>query len=230
MTELKNNAPAVSGTALRSPSGTVDQLRSGTTPSAWLSRDEAIALVSAAGDGLPYLACLLMWRLGLRVVELTGDRRRGAADGDALAWGDIDLESGFATIRRGKGGKSRRIPIHQELKQALHSARRLQPNLTKDPARPLLYNESRKKAPGYRTVLRWVKEAFERAVESGEIKPKNGIIGTHILRHSAARHWENSHTKVSTISTWLGHTTILVTQDYLRTLSTDQAEEMAGIE
>ena len=63
-------------------------------------------------------AVFLMLYAGLRIWEVA-----------ELLWSDIDLERGFITVRpdAGKGGKSRLVPIADELAAELHKARKIKP-------------------------------------------------------------------------------------------------------
>ena len=44
---------------------------------------------------------------------------------------------------------------------------------------------------------------------------KAGIRGTHILRHSAARHWLNEGVPINAVSLLLGHAELSTTLRYL---------------
>jgi integrase len=67
------------------------------------------------------------------------------------------------------------------------------------------------------TAWRWTKQALARAVELGSIPPGRWV-GTHTLRHSAARHWLASGVPINVVSRWLGHSSIQTTLIYLEIL------------
>ena len=46
------------------------------------------------------VAALIMWRAGETV---------------ALEWRDVDVRAGTLLVRRGKGGRGRTVPLHQDL-------------------------------------------------------------------------------------------------------------------
>ena len=46
------------------------------------------------------MAALIMWRAGETVV---------------LEWRDVDVRAGTLLVRRGKGGRCRTVPLHQDL-------------------------------------------------------------------------------------------------------------------
>ena len=64
------------------------------------------------------------------------------------------------------------------------------------------------------TAWRWVKAALARAQERGTI-PAGRWVGTHTLRHSAARHWLAEGVPINHVSKWLGHASIQTTLIYL---------------
>jgi site-specific recombinase XerD len=79
--------------------------------------DEAIdVLLRVAGSGPHLIQCrrdqaalALLVYAGLRIQEVCQVELR-----------DLDLEGGTVTVRRGKGGKARRVPLHSEAHDLLH--------------------------------------------------------------------------------------------------------------
>ena len=67
------------------------------------------------------------------------------------------------------------------------------------------------------TAWRWTKDALARAQATGTI-PAGRWVGTHTLRHSAARHWLASGVPINHVSRWLGHASIQKTLIYLEIL------------
>ena len=67
------------------------------------------------------------------------------------------------------------------------------------------------------TAWRWVKQALARAQDLGTI-PAGLWVGTHTLRHSAARHWLASGVPINHVSRWLGHRISQTTLIYLEIL------------
>ncbi len=143
------------------------------------------------------LLMLCQWRGGLRVSEAL-----------ALEVADLGLADDNPTlrVRRGKGNKSRLIPCHPELATAFRSY--------------LDYRESRRGCifTAHRSsAWRWVQEAAEKAKKLNQL-PRGKEVGTHTLRHSAARHWLASGVPLNAVSLWLGHAEITTTLIYLRIL------------
>ena len=54
------------------------------------------------------------------------------------------------------------------------------------------------------TAWRWVQDAAERCVKLNQLPPGKPV-GTHTLRHSAARHWLANGVPINHVSRWLGH-------------------------
>ena len=121
---------------------------------------------------------------------------------------DLDLDGDNPTlrVRSGKGGKSRLVPVHPELAAALRT--RLDFG---DIRRGPIFDTSRS------TAWRWLKLALDRAIQLNQI-PSGRKIGTHTLRHSAARHWLASGVPINHVSRWLGHSSIQTTLVYLELL------------
>ena len=181
--------------AVARASGTV--ARRSTLPE-YLLPEEVNALIQAAPHGQARLVMLEGWRAGLRVSEAV-----------ALKVEDLqlDVDNPALRIRQGKGGKDRIVPVHPELAAAFRQVVDFG-----NVGRGLLVTASRS------TAWRWVKEALARAQERGDI-PSGRWVGTHTLRHSAARHWLASGVPINVVSRWLGHASIQTTLVYLEILA-----------
>ena len=151
----------------------------------YLEAQEVTALLRAAPHPQAALLMLLQWRAGLRVSEAL-----------ALEVGDLQLEGDHPSlrVRHGKGGRERLVPVHPELGAGLRNA--------------LAFGARKQKGPIFQatrsTAWRWVKSALEKAQELRAIPPGRRV-GTHTLRHSAARHWLASGIPINVVSRWLGH-------------------------
>ena len=163
----------------------------------YLEVPEINALIRVATHTQAPLLMLIQWRAGLRVSETL-----------ALKGADLALEDEQPTlrVRHGKGGKDRIVPVHPELAAGLRSFLAFS-SVRRGP----IFNVSRS------TAWRWVKDALARAEELGAI-PLGRKVGTHTLRHSAARHWLASGVPINVVSRWLGHASIQTTLVYLEIL------------
>jgi len=119
---------------------------------------------------------MFQWRAGLRVTEALG-----------VTPGDVDFKLRSLTVRDGKGGKTRTIPLHRELEQLL----RWMPK----PADGAAYLAGENRITMYRR--------YKRA----------GIDGTHVLRHSFARHLAAEGRPMNEIQLILGHAYLSTTAD-----------------
>ena len=179
----------------------------GSTLPEYLEAREVQAVLATSPNPRARLLMLLQWRAGLRVSE--------ALD---LQAADLSLDSDQPTIRvrSGKGGRSRIVPVHPELQNALVAVLQFA-----DISRGTIIGVSRS------TAWRWVQSAVDRAVELGAL-PAGRQIGTHTFRHSYARHLLLHGVPINYLSRWLGHKSITTTLIYLE-LVPDPAGRLAGV-
>ena len=162
-------------------------------------------MIAAAPDAPARLLMLLQWRSGLRVSE-------------ALALSDLSLDTDQPTlrVRHGKGNRSRIVPVHPELQNALVAVLQFV-----GVGRGPIIDAHRS------TAWRWVQEAVERAVTLGAL-PAGRHVGTHTFRHSYARHLLMHGVPINYLSRWLGHRSIQTTLIYLE-LVPDPVGRMAEV-
>ena len=155
----------------------------GRTLPEYLDKPEIEALIQAGARPQAVLLMLMQWRAGLRVSEAL-----------AVEVADLKLDSErpTLTVRQAKGGRTRIVPVHDELNSALSNA-----IAYGQVQRGRLIQVTRS------TAWRWVKDAVERAVALGAMSAGRKV-GTHTLRHSAARHWLSSGIPINVVSRWLG--------------------------
>ena len=116
------------------------------------------------------------------------------------------------------------MPVHPELRAALQSAMAYGRLVRRGPVigrgertRPWRGSADELHGPHRSTAWRWVQEALERAVQLGRV-PGGRRVGTHTLRHSAARHWLASGIPINVVQRWLGHALLATTLIYLEIL------------
>ena len=173
----------------------------------YLEAEEVASLLVCAPSPQAALVMLLQWRGGLRVSEAI-----------TLTPADVTLDGHPGTLRvMGKGKKQRVIPIHPELSSALKT---LMTYGGIDKATEIIDAHRS-------TAWRWVTQAMKEA-EERQLLPPGKEIGTHTLRHSAARHWLSSGVPINVVSLWLGHASIQTTLIYLQILP-DQAGYMERV-
>ena len=181
--------------------------RKGFTLPEYLEAHQVQAVLAAAPNPRARLLMLLQWRAGLRVSEVL-----------ALEAVDLSLGSDQPTIRvrQGKGGRSRIVPVHPELLNALDAVLQFS-----QIGRGRLIPVSRS------TAWRWVQAAVDRAVALGAL-PDGRQVGTHTFRHSYARHLLLHGVPINYLSRWLGHRSIQTTLVYLE-LVPDPAGRIAEV-
>lgn len=134
------------------------------------------------------LTVLLMLYTGLRLSEAT-----------ALLWADVQLDTRTITVRSGKGGRSRSVPIHQRL---LEQLRRVE---NREPERAVLGNRN-----GDNLHPKTVAEVFSRWLRARGLS-----LTAHQLRHTFATELLRSGAPLRDIQAMLGHASLETTQIYL---------------
>jgi integrase/recombinase XerC len=132
---------------------------------------------------------------GLRVSECVG-----------LDVYDIDRGTLLATIRRGKGGKSRTVPLGDKAAEALDAWLPARRSLTSGAA--LFVN-----AEGNRLTTRWVQKMLQRWRAAGGVAQP---ATPHALRHSFATHLLDGGVDLRSIQELLGHASLASTQIYTK--------------
>ena len=137
----------------------------------------------------------LMGKSGMRVSEVVG-----------LDVGDVDINtrSGWATIRRGKGRKERKVPLSLQARKALREYLDARPEWAGEP----LFISKTGKRVHKRDVQRMVSNAARRA----DIEKK---VTAHILRHTFATRFLRNGGDLATLQSVLGHANIETTSRYL---------------
>ena len=168
--------------------------KKGSTLPEYLEAAEIQAILAAAPNSRARLMMLLQWRAGLRVSEAL-----------ALEAADLSLNSDQTTlrVRQGKGNRSRIVPVHPELLNALVAVLQFA-----DVSRSSIIGVSRS------TAWRWVQEAASRAVALGALRAGRRV-GTHTFRHSYARHLLLHGVPINYLFRWLGHRSNQTTLVYL---------------
>jgi integrase/recombinase XerC len=170
-----------------------------------LDTDQAGMLLSAAAesprDQRDLAMAELLYGSGLRLTELTGAN---------LA--DLDLDSGFITVR-GKGGKTRQVPLGRYSIAAVQRWLACRDELTGGTATdqraghlPLFTGRGHARISP-RTVQQRLKRLAARQLGSTELHP-------HMLRHSFASHLLESSSDLRAVQELLGHADISTTQIY----------------
>ncbi len=151
----------------------------------------------------------LMAKAGLRVGEVV-----------ALETTDVELNarSGWATVRMGKGNKTRRVPLNGDVRRALQDYLAVRPDVhTKQ-----LFVSRTGEPLSARDVQRLVAELARRARIQGKVTP-------HTLRHTFATRLIERGADVATVAALLGHESIATTSRYLHPSEARLAEAVEGV-
>jgi len=158
-----------------------------------LSEGEIGALLDRPGasaiDQRDAAALELLYAAGLRVSELCGLDRRG-----------VDLHGRTVTVL-GKGGKERRVPIHERAAMALQEWLREGRTTMPGPAQAVFVNQR-----GSRLGPRDVRRILDRLA----LSPTH----PHALRHTFATHLLDGGADLRVVQELLGHASLASTQIY----------------
>ena len=160
-----------------------------------LDADEMAQLVQVEGeaplDRRDRALLELFYSSGLRLSELCG-----------LRWRDLDLQEALVRVR-GKGDKTRLVPVGRQAREALSAWHALSGAATDAPVFPGRGGG----ALSARAVQQRVKQLAQRQGLSKRVHP-------HLLRHSCASHVLESSGDLRGVQELLGHADIATTQIY----------------
>ncbi len=177
-------------------------LRPRRRPPEVLTEPEAIALIKAcstrAPTGIRNRALIaVLWRSGLRISEAL-----------SLELRDVDLAAGTLRVRHGKGDKSRTVGVDEQtsalLARWLDRRRQLGPG-ARSPVFCTL--------DGGRVDPSYVRHLLPRLAAKAGLDRR---VHAHGLRHTYAAELARERTPINVIRDALGHTSLAVTDRYLR--------------
>lgn len=151
-----------------------------------LTLEEVRKLISSAPDEVSRLLIKMLYSTGLRVSECA-----------KLKWKDLDLDGKKGWVESGKGSKSRRIILSQDIVDELNKSKENKQNYVFGGENPI----------SDRSIQRRVKEAAKLAGIRKKVYP-------HLLRHSFATHLLEQGVDIRVIQTLLGHSHLQTTQIY----------------
>lgn len=141
---------------------------------------------------------MFMYYSGVRVSELVNVRRE-----------DLDFSGAFIKITKGKGGRFRKVPLHDRLRSQLQQYLEY-PDSIPGPAGPYLFCNRQ----GMPLSTDYVHHMLGGYARSAGI---NKNVTPHMLRHSFATHLYREEVDLSTLGKLLGHAGIRTTAVYTHT-------------
>ncbi|MHB1567822.1 MAG: tyrosine-type recombinase/integrase [Solirubrobacteraceae bacterium] len=167
-----------------------------------LSEAEAVALIRAcsprAPTGIRNRALIaVLWRSGLRISEAL-----------ALELRDVDLEAGTIRVRHGKGDKSRTVGVDEQTAALLARWIDRRKGLSPGARSPVFCT-----LKGGRLDTSYVRHLLPRLAARAGIARR---VHAHGLRHTYAAELARERTPINVIRDALGHTSLAVTDRYLR--------------
>jgi integrase len=160
------------------PAGLIPSRKHRATP--YLYTDSEIeALITAAGS-LRFQLRTATYQTLIGLLAVTG-MRVGEAIG--LNRGDADLDAGVLTVRNGKHGKSRLVPLHDTAARALRDYLRVRDRLCPDVSTPAVLISP----AGTRLLYCNVHATWKKLAASAGLRPRSGSCRPriHDLRHYA---------------------------------------------
>lgn len=154
----------------------------------------------------------------IRLLAVTGMR---VGEAIALNRDDLDLTAGQLLVRSGKFGKTRALTLHPTTADALHGYQLLRDRLAPETGtRTLLVSTA-----GTRLIYCNVHHTFKQLAHHAALRPRSGSCRPriHDLRHSFAVQsmldayaaGQDGQTRLTLLSTWLGHVNPANTYWYL---------------
>jgi len=167
-----------------------------------LSEAEAIALMKAcstrAPSGVRNRALIaVLWRCGLRICEAL-----------ALELRDVDLEVGTVRVRHGKGDRSRTVGVDEQTSALLARWLDRRKKIGAGARAPIFCT-----LRGGRIDSSYVRRLLPRLAQKAGIERR---VHAHGLRHTYAAELAREGTAINVIRDALGHTSLAVTDRYLR--------------
>jgi integrase len=144
------------------------------------SGTEVAALMAAAGTiRTPFRAATYQALIGL--LAATGMR---VGEAISLDHGDLDAGHGLLTIRSGKFGKSRQLPLHDSALRALAGYAQMRDSRRGRPATPAFFTS----VTGTRLIYQNVHFTFHKITKQAGLRPRSAACRPriHDLRHTFA--------------------------------------------
>lgn len=198
------------------PAGLIPSRKPRATP--YLYTDDEITSLITAAASLRFPLRTATYQTLIGLLAATGMR---VGEAISLDRGDADLDAGVLTVRHGKHGKSRLVPVHDTTAQAVRDYLRLRDRLCPDArTQAVLISPA-----GSRLLYCNVHATWKKLAGSAGLRPRSGSCRPriHDLRHSFAvrsmldayQAGTDGQATLSLLSTYLGHADPAATYWYL---------------
>lgn len=198
------------------PAGLIPSRKRRATP--YLYSGAEIAALMTAAQSLRFPLRTATYQALIGLLAVTGMR---VGEAISLDRGDTDLDAGVLTVRGGKHGKSRLVPVHHTTTAALRDYQRLRDRLCPDPRTPAVFISP----AGTRLIYCNVHATWKKLAASAGLAPRSGSCRPriHDLRHSFAvrtmldayESGRDGQAVLAVLSTYLGHVDPKATYWYL---------------
>jgi len=170
-----------------------------------LTEAEAIALIKACSTRAPTgvrnrALIAVLWRSGLRISEAL-----------SLELRDVDLDAGSIRVRHGKGDRSRTVGVDEQTAALLARWIDRRRDLSPGARSPVFCT-----LQGGRIDTSYVRRLLPRLAARAGIERR---VHAHGLRHTHAAEMAREGTPINVIRDDLGHTSLAVTDRYLRDIA-----------
>jgi integrase/recombinase XerD len=199
-------APLVPGTGVPPPGLLPGPLSRRAVPYLYSGAEVTALMTAARAIRTPLRAATYQTLIGL--LAATGMR---VGEAISLDRADLDAGQGLLTIRSGKFGKSRQLPLHASVLQALAGYAGLRDTTCRQLATPAFFAS----VAGTRLIYNNVHLTFHQLTQAAGLRPRSAACRPriHDLRHTFAvttlARWHADGGDVAArlplLSTWLGH-------------------------
>lgn len=198
------------------PAGLIPSRKHRATP--YLYTGSEITALMTAAESLRFPLRTATYQALIGLLAVTGMR---VGEAISLDRGNADLDNGILTIRNGKHGKSRLVPVHDTTARALRDYLRTQDRLCPDTRSPAVFVSP----AGTRLLYCNVHATWKKLAASAGLMPRSAACRPriHDLRHSFAvrtmldayESGQDGQTVLAVLSTYLGHADPKATYWYL---------------
>lgn len=170
----------------------------------FITSEEVKALINAIDLPLIKLVVIALFFTGMRINECLSLEER-----------DLDFTEDFIFVRKGKGNKSRKIPLHPELKEAL--IHYLKDRSGRSDAKELLFQTERTGKLSAVYVNRVIKNAVQKLGWEKRVT-------CHVFRHSFASALLHEKVNIVAVKDLLGHANLKTTSGYVHIAEQEMSE------